>query len=66
MFLRLKDDETVARSDYRDAWGCPYPLTNKQRERICDGHRFVRRCYYALMALFALTIGMLAYLSCTS
>lgn len=64
MFLRFKDDETVARSDHYDEWGCPYLLTNEQRKRMRDGHRFVRRCYYVLVTLFVLTIGVLVHLSC--
>ncbi len=46
-----------------DEWGYQRTLTAEERERIRDGHRFIRRCYYVLVFLLALSVGMVFYLS---
>lgn len=57
--FRLTDDEIA---EERDPWGYSYRLSLVAQERRREGLRFVRWCYYALVAAFSLAAVMIAYL----
>jgi hypothetical protein len=63
MFIRFNKDivETV---QLRDPWGHPRTLSPADKVRMREGLRFMRWCYYALIALFMLSASMLIHLLC--
>lgn len=54
-------DEEIAVQRY--AWGYSYRLSPADQARRREGLVFIRWCYYALVALFLLSIGMIVGLT---
>lgn len=57
--FRLTDDEIAHE---QDPWGYSYRLSPAAQACRREGLRFIRRCYYALVAVFLLAAAMIAYL----
>jgi len=54
-------DEEIA--EQRDVWGYSYHLNPAAQSHRREGLAFIRRCYYALIATFLLSIGMIVWLT---
>lgn len=54
-------DEEIA--EQRDAWGYSYRLNPEAQAHRRAGLVFIRRCYYALIVVFVLSIGMIVGLT---